>query len=178
VIAGLRSPGVCPECARPFNLSDPRSFITKVPFARWTFWFPGLALAVMGGTAASAVLAFGFGNWGYSLWLGVPFAAGCVLGYRTRGGWIFLVLLAAILVLGLILGVASLSLAGVYCGLVLGLIFAVPILVGVSAGATLRLRLKHSGFSQREYLPVFVFFLLPVFGALLRVALARSPSKR
>jgi hypothetical protein len=124
-----------------------------------------LALSIAGGTAVTAFLVFAMGSWGYSLWFGVPFAAGCVLGYRAKAHVFVLPLLGLIVLLGLIFGFASLNLAGVFCGLTLGGILAGPLVVGIVTGAMLRQSLKLTRFSQREYLPVLLFFLLPVASA-------------
>jgi hypothetical protein len=166
-LSGLHSPGACPECGQRFDLADCTTYALRPPFLRWNFWFPGLCLSVLGGTAVVAILAFALGNWGASLWLGVPFSVGCILGYRLRVRWYLLPLFCLVGILGLILGLVSLSLAGVYCGLVLGAIFLVPIFVGAVLGVVLRHHLKARGFSQASYLPILFFWLIPLAGGVI-----------
>src|SRR5256885_2313689 len=83
-LEGLPSLGRCPECSRDYDLSDPATYSLKPPFVGWVFWLPGLTLAAVTGIALTAIVAFPMGNWGWPLWLSVPFAAGCILGYRLR----------------------------------------------------------------------------------------------
>lgn len=161
------SPGQCPECGRPFDLADRSTFALRPPFLRWNFWFPGLCLSVLGGTVVVAILAFAFGNWGVSLFLGVPFSVGCILGYRLRVRWYLLPLFCLVALLGLIIGLMSLSLAGVYCGLILGAIFLVPIFIGAVLGAILRHQLKFRGYGQASYLPILLFWLIPRAGGVI-----------
>jgi hypothetical protein len=161
-LEGLSAQGCCPECSRFYDLSIPSTYSTKPPFVGWVFWFPGLAMAIGGGMLLTALLAFPMGNWGWPLWFTVPFAAGCILGYRVRVGGFALVLLGLVLVAGLIMGMMTMQLAGVFCGLTLGAITLGPILIGAMLGVGLRSALKQGGFSQRSYLPVLLVLLVPV----------------
>lgn len=160
VLTGLRD-GRCPECGRPFNLALPSTFTTKPPFIGWKFWLPGLLLAIGGGFAATVALLW-MQNWGVALWFAVPFSGGAVLGYRVRSSILILVLLLLILIPGLIMGMMTLNLAGVFCGMALTGIFVGPVLVGTALGAGLRVLLKATNFSQRWHLPVWLLMLVPV----------------
>lgn len=162
MLIGLLSPGRCPECGRGFDLKDPATFAIGIPFLRWAYWAPGLLLSIGGSTLLIACMVVGMHAWGAALWLGVPFAAGSVLGYTVRSRWYVIPLLGLIALSGLIFGFASMNLAGVYCGLVLGALLAGPLVIGAVAGAILRSVLKHSTFSQRQYLPILFMFLVPI----------------
>lgn len=161
-LQGLGTAGRCPECGREFDLLDAATFTTHPPFVRRSYWLPGLLLAVGVGTALMAFLTFVIGSWTSGLWIGVPAAAGAVLGYGVRGGRVVLALLALGLVGGLVVGAVSLQLAGAFCGMALGVIFVIPVMFGVALGAAFRLMLKTTRFSQRWYLPVLVFAAVPV----------------
>lgn len=160
VLDGL-SEARCPECARPFDVRNPRSYSTKPPFLAWTYWFPGLMLAIVGSLLGSVWL-IQMGNWGWSLWFAVPFAGGSLIGYGVRSRWFVLVLLGITLMLSICTGMMMLNIAGIFCGMALAGILLGPIFVGTVLGASLRLILKHSRFSQRSHLPTFLFLLLPL----------------
>jgi hypothetical protein len=161
-LGGLVSPGVCPECGRPFDFADPSSFLSRPPFIRWKFWLPGLALGAAAGIVVTAILAFCMGNWGSALWIGMPLMVGTIVGYRCRTEWYMLPLLGLGAFLAVVAGLMSMSLAGVFCAMILFTVFLVPLLVGVGLGAALRGRLKLSAFSQRGYLPLIGMVLLPL----------------
>ncbi len=166
VLAGLETPGKCPECGRQFDLAIPNSYTTKPPIV-WWLWGPGLILGIGGGLIMTAFLTFVIGSWGYALWIGVPFSTGCLAGYRFRVSRIVLPLLSLAVLLSLILGIASMGLAGVFCGMVLAGIFSVPILVGILLGFGLRAELRRRDSTQSHYLPIVVFLLLPPAWAVL-----------
>ncbi len=155
----------CPECGRPFDFRDPTSFTLKPPLLFWTFWLPGLLLALGGGFGVGALLII-YGNWGAALWFALPFACGVILGYRVMLRWYMLVLFGVILLFSWVIGLMTFGMAGAYCGVVLAVIVAVPICAGIVSGLYLRLRLKRSGFSQREHLPVWLVLAFPLaYGA-------------
>lgn len=157
-IEGLASPGACPECGQDFDLGQPHTFTRKPPFLIWQFWFPGLALAAALGFVGLAKGAYGFGSWGWSLWLATPAAMGAILGYRTPTKPLWITLLSLTLLASFVLGVLSLGLGGVFCGMILSAIVLGPIAVGAFFGMVLRFILKTSGFRQRSYLPVILIF--------------------
>jgi hypothetical protein len=172
VLRDLPSPGVCPECGQYFDLRDPSSFTTRPPFLRWVFWMPGLLLSMGGGFLVMVVVAVAMGNWGSALWVATPLSAGCLLGYRCRVGPALGAVFAIGLTLSLIASAMMLNLAGVFCGLILLGVLLVPIGIGLIFGAILRMHLKGSTFSQRSYLPVLAFLVLPVIWAAIE---GRSP---
>ncbi len=160
VLTGLHA-GRCPECGLPFNLAIAGTFTIKPPLIGWKFWLPGMLLSVGGGLAVMALLIVG-GNWGWALWLGLPFSAGSLLGYRVRSGVFMLVLLGIMLVVSLFMGLAFVNLAGVFCGFALAAIFVGPVLIGTLFGTLLRMVLKATDFSQRWHLPVWLLLITPL----------------
>lgn len=46
----------CPECGRPFDLTDPSTFSTKPPLVRWRLWLPGLLVATGMGVVTFLVI--------------------------------------------------------------------------------------------------------------------------
>jgi hypothetical protein len=122
--------------------------------------------AIIAGAILTAALAFGFGNWGYALWLGVPFAIGALGGYGIRVPRFLVPALILTILLCLIGTTALMGLAGTFCGMVLSGIFSVPISFGTITGMLVRRQLKKSNFSQRAYLPVVAFAMIPVVWAL------------
>jgi len=150
---GLATPGKCPECGRPFDLQDETTFTFKPPMLRWRYWLPALVLAMIASIASIAVCALAMGNWGMATWVAVPMCGGCLLGYGARTKAWILPVLAIVFGLGVILGMMSMSLGGIFCGLMLAGISLVPILFGGFAGWALRSILKGTNFSQRWHLP-------------------------
>ena len=92
---------------------------------------------------------------------GAQFTLGGLLGYGIRAPiwWSIILALAALTVIVTMLIMASL--AGLFCGVILVLLFFVPTFFGLAVGRLLRAALKESTFSQRWYLPVVAFLLLP-----------------
>lgn len=165
VLEGLKGDR-CPECGREFDLYDARTFTLKPPLLRWRLWLPGLLLAGVGGFLPGLVL-LAMGNWGWALWLAMPFAAGVLLGYRVRAGRVVWLISLAITVLMLVLGLVSTGAAGAFCGVLLAIIMLAPIVVGTWAGAILRFIMKQSDFSQRWHLPALLILLFPVICGLI-----------
>src|SRR5947209_7206968 len=81
-LLGLPEPR-CPECGRPFDLSDPRTYTTKPPLVRWRYWAPGFALA-LGVGLASYVLLIQVAGFGWAVTLVLPFCLGTLIGYSCR----------------------------------------------------------------------------------------------
>lgn len=125
------------------------------------------------GTGLVAFDFFVLGGWGVSVWFGVPIVAGVILGYGFRLSKWFLPAFCTLLALGLIGGVISLNVAGVFCGLMLAVIYLVPVMLGGLFGFMLRERLKHSKFRQRWHLPV-----LAAGAGIIIVLLGRGPAQR
>jgi len=159
-LSGLER-GECPECGRRFDLGVPGTYIVGRAYRFWRFWLPGFLLAAAAGTIVTAVsVSRGVLNAG--VWIGVPLALGCMLGYAGRFRALAAILIAITVAGSVAIGMMSLSLAGVFCGLTLAGVFFGPLLLGVALGALLRHILKSSPYSQRAYLRSLVFLLIPI----------------
>lgn len=86
-----------------------------------------------------------------------------MLTYRAKVGKSATWILLALAILGLTAGLFTMSLAGVFCAIIVPAVFVVPVAIGSLCGGLLRTKLKKSNFSQRQYLPILLMF----FGSLL-----------
>ncbi len=150
----------CPECGTQFDPEIESTYLRHPGFVFWKFWLPGFLLAVGGGVLL-CVLFLSANSLGWGLAIGCPFTLGGLLGYGIRAPiwWSIILALAALTVIVTMLIMASL--AGLFCGVILVLLFFVPTFFGLAVGRLLRAALKESTFSQRWYLPVVAFLLLP-----------------
>jgi hypothetical protein len=114
--------------------------------------------------------AFVFPSVGWLVWTAAPLMGASVIGYRCRAKpwvtWLFRGLFGV----GIIVGLMSAGLAGVFIGLILATILFVPIAFGIFLGFMLRETLKVHGFSQAPYLPI-----LAIAGVGLACAIASWP---
>ncbi|MBX3385255.1 MAG: hypothetical protein KF768_01645 [Phycisphaeraceae bacterium] len=158
-LVGLDQQHNCPECGRWFDLDIRQTWTFKPPFAFWPYWMPGLVSAAAVGLIGLAIGAAG-GAWGWSLWIGVPVVAGCVLGYGLRVYRVLQVIGALILAGSLLLGVISMNLGGIFCGIVFGAFVMIPVFFGMALGALVRRNMKRdSAFRMRDYLPIVLMFV-------------------
>lgn len=162
----------CPECGTPFDFDDPDTYTLKPPLVRWRFWLPGLLLAV-GGGMASYLVVLGLAGFGAAGTLVLPACVGAIIGYACRVRTFLIVLLGLVAITGVCMGLASLSLVSLWCGLVLAGIALGPLIVGTLAGVLLRTALKHSRFDQRWHLPLVAFLLLPPAAGLVERAVQK-----
>jgi hypothetical protein len=151
----------CLDCGQPFDPNDPRTFRGRQTFLRWNFWFPGFSLAVVSG-----ILSYGFcltngSDLGLALFVAVPVSAGSILGYSTRLGWFGTAFLGVLSIPAIVFGLMTLDLVGFFCGLTLGGIFSLPLLVGIGVGTLLREWLKGTRWNQRHFLPLVALAALP-----------------
>ncbi|HYF14971.1 MAG TPA: hypothetical protein VD971_07870 [Phycisphaerales bacterium] len=174
-LAGLASPGACPECGRAFDLSEPTTFIRHDVFRRGRYWLPGLIAAALVMAFGLWIGVFGFRSWGWSIWLATPMAGAVLAGYGTSVrswlGWLLLIVFVGV---AFLLMVISMNLGGVFCGLMLAGVVVVPITGAIGLGVALRKALRRSSFSQRWYLPV----LLVSAALLICYALDGPPPRR
>jgi hypothetical protein len=154
----------CPECGRTFDLRDSRTYTTKPPFVRWRYWLPGFLLALVGGSLLLLFITL-FAGFSWAATLALPLAAGALLGYGVRAGWVAKVALAVVLVSGFVCVLMGAGVAGLFCGIIFGCIALVPLLLGALAGFVLRQSLKTSRFDQRWHLPTIFFLLAPLAAA-------------
>jgi len=149
----------CPGCGLTFNPDDNHTYYVAVK-AHWRFWFPGLCLAIGLGVLSYAV-TLTVGDMGSPLFVGVPVAIGAILGYATRVKVWSRLLLAAITIPSVVMVIVSMELAGIFCGVSLGMIFCLPVLGGIGFGVMLRMILKRTSWDQRVFLPVLLIAALP-----------------
>jgi hypothetical protein len=154
----------CPECGSAFDLNDSSSYSTKPLFDRWRFWLPGFLLALGAGAVLYPLLIFyvGFGN---TVTLLLPLCLGALIGYACRVSRFLSILLALFVLSGLLFGLFSASIVGVYCGLVLGAVALGPLAIGTVLGAILRHFLKNSTWDQRWHLPILLLLIAPLISA-------------
>ncbi len=138
----------CPRCGLAYNPFDRFTYATSPVLSRWKWTLLGFVLAVITGVATYAVivlLAFnGSTVLGYGAFFGVPFAVGALLGYFTRPSVWLALLLSLFAILCITMTLCSMNLSGLFCGMMLGLIFLGPALVGVLVGAGLRVLFPRS----------------------------------
>lgn len=153
--------GECPECGRQFDLEIPGTFVFGRAFRFWRFWLPGFLLAGAAGTIVTGAFV-SRGVLTAGVWIGVPLALGCMLGYAGRFRVLAAILISITVAGSVALGMMSLSLAGVFCGMTLAGVFFGPLLIGVALGVIFRRALKSSPYSQRAYLRSLVFLVIPI----------------
>jgi hypothetical protein len=82
VLIGLPR-GRCPECGRPFDPDDPRTYSSRPLLVRWKFWLPGFVLAAVGGVVLYVAIVL-IAGWGAAVTIGAPFCVGAIVGYGCR----------------------------------------------------------------------------------------------
>lgn len=158
---------MCPECARPFDPENPRSFTRLTRFARWRIWLPSLLLATLLGVVTIVVLAT-LGFTGAGLWIGVPLALGTLVGYAGHLKILSTICLGITVIGGILVAMLALNLAGVYCSLVLAGIFFGPVLIGAVFGTTLRSYFKATKwFERRGWIVRAIIVATPVVWSLI-----------
>jgi hypothetical protein len=136
------------------------------PLLRWRLWLPGLGLSV-GGAIFGLVLMPHGGRWGWLTWIALPWAAGAILGCRTRTRWFFLPVLVVLSTLMMSAGGILLNLMSLLTGTVLAGLFLVPVAMGTAAGFLLRLYLDQAGLARQTYVAAIILLGLPVVGGVL-----------
>lgn len=157
---GSGARGQCPECGQSFWLSDETGYTTKPPLLQSKLWLPGFLTAFVFGFGAFAYFHT-TNSLGAGVWVGVPVAMGCILGYRFRVKWWFAILGMLSLLASLLLALVFFHIAGVLCGLILASVILGPLLVGLGIGAIVRMVLKANGWPQATHLPVVLFMAIP-----------------
>lgn len=150
-----------------FDLDDPIAHTLRLPYVGWKFWMPAWIAMLAASGLTVIIVAVALKNWGSALWIGLPLAFGIPLGYTGRfriGGYLIAVLTGVACVA---LTLASLSLAGAFCGLSLAVILFGPIVLGSLVGWVLRRTLRTTSFSQRDYLALLGAFAIPIGWAML-----------
>ncbi len=160
-------PSACPDCGLQYDGGNPETYRNQPMFLRWKFWFPGMATAIVCGVLSYAI-CLQVGELGLALFAAVPVSMGAILGYATRvrqWGLPVVVLMLSATVIMTVIGLIAIGAAGVFCGMMLLGIFAVPIaggfFVGMLAGNLVRRLLANSSWDQRWFLPLIGFIALP-----------------
>lgn len=151
----------CGWCGHSYDTDDPRSFSLQPVFLRWKFWFPGLCLSIVSGVLSYAVCLM-LGDMGFALFVAVPISFGAILGYSVAHmGRLTLFLLGFTAIVGVVFSLVTFGMAGFFCGLTLGLVFIVPVCIGLIMGVILRIILERTSWDQRSFLPILLLALLP-----------------
>jgi hypothetical protein len=167
-------PGACRSCGRTYDPANPASYRTAPAFLGWPFWAPAFFLAMLCGVASYAVVLTTGTELGAALFVSVPASFGAILGYATRVRlWVALAL-GLVLIPGVIISLVTLDLTGVFCGVTLGAIFFGPVMLGIVAGWLLRICLRATRWSQRQYLPVIFFAVAPMLAEVFEARLPRQ----
>ncbi|MEK6233795.1 MAG: hypothetical protein N2C14_03700 [Planctomycetales bacterium] len=151
----------CLRCSLPFDPEDPATFRNSPTFLRWQFWFPGFCLSTVVGVMIYALLKSASQEMGVAMFLAVPVSFGAILGYATDTRIWWALFLGITGVAGVAFTLIAMNVAGLFCGLTLGLFFLGPAMFGVVLGWLLRFTLKGSTWTQRPFLPIVLFILFP-----------------
>jgi hypothetical protein len=134
-------------------------------FMGWQLWLPGLLLAILVGVVtytAIFLVAARQHTMGASLFLVVPVSVGAILGYTTRPRFWSLLLLSILAIACIVCIIVTMNLAGIFCGVTLGLVFLLPTLAGCGLGWMLRVMLKGGFDDQRRYYCLALLSVLPL----------------
>jgi len=167
-------PANCLACGLQYDAARRETFDTHRTSSRWKFWLPGFLLSVTVGTLAYAACLQG-GDMGYALFFAVPVSFGAILGYATRVQTWCYVVLGILAIASVVFMLVSMNLAGIFCGFTLGIIFLVPMFVGLSCGILLRVVLIAGRWDHAWYFRWYVWLIaaLPLVGQQIESALPR-----
>ena len=154
----------CGKCDLKFDSQDTSSFFPERHYDIIQFWMPALLLAIFAGVVCHAY-AVQDNSFGFGLVIGVPVSMGVIIGYSVRlGVWI----IGTFILVSLLMVIGGIFLANIF-SILLGVVFvfavvtAVPALFGVLLGWALRIVLQKTNWSQRHFLPLVAFLLIPHF---------------
>jgi hypothetical protein len=155
------SESTCAECGWQFDPFNKETFAQRQYYSAVRFWLPGVTLAVVSGIFSYAICLTA-GELGFALFVAVPVSVGAIIGYSTPTNvWLSLAL-AIVAIPAVVLPLVSLSFAGFFCGVTLGLIFVLPIIFGSFLGFLLRTQLMTTHWDQRWFFS-FLIIALPYF---------------
>lgn len=167
--------GRCPECGQKFNLDDDTSFTDRPPFSFIVYWAP----AVIALSACWVVLSLVFlqrDSIGFALTLCVPATVGFVASYGFRGPVVRTIFLGCFSLIVTVVTLVSMHAVGVFCGVILGILFLLPFTFGAALGSLLRTIMKEvPRYSQGRHLPVLLALLLPAIVELAERGLTSPP---
>ena len=154
----VSGPANCLACGLQFDPAWPETYVTHRGSSRWKFWLPGFLMSVTIGTLTYAG-CLQTGDMGYALFFAVPVSFGAILGYACRvQTWAF-VFLGILAIASVVFALVAMNLAGIFCGFTLGLIFLVPVFVGLLFGALLRSILIASRWDHAWYFRWYVWLI-------------------
>ena len=167
-------PAICPDCFLQYDPARPGTYATHRSSSRWKFWLPGFLLSVTVGTLAYAACLL-TGQMGIALFFAVPVSFGALLGYATRvQTWAF-ACLGILAIVTVVTTLVMMNLAGLFCGFTLGIIFLIPMFVGLVFGIVLRSILIAGGWDHAWYFRWYVWLIAaaPVIGQQIESRLPR-----
>lgn len=159
-------PAICSSCGLQYDPARPETYQTHRSSSRWKFWLPGFLVSVLVGTLTYAGCLQTGGEMGWSLFVAVPISFGAILGYACRmQTWAFAVL-GIVAIVSVVFCLISGSLAGVFCGFILGIMFLLPTFVGLACGVVLRVILIGRRWDHAWYFRWFAWLIaaLPLIG--------------
>ncbi len=152
----------CPECGKPFDLRDTRTFRYRIPINWFRYWLPPFVMLSVIWLAYAMVL-LERNSVGWALVLGTPASIGILAGYGLNVGTRRIVLFGGMLITGVGTCLIIANAVGPFCGVILSVLFILPFMCGAAFGTILRYSLKDTRwYSQRRHLPVLLALILPV----------------
>jgi len=132
---------------------------------KFQYWIPGLCLSIGLGIAAYAFIYYSYSGigMGYSLFFAVPLSIGAIIGYSQKSiriWWTVGLCLFAIVAVIFVLN--GMGVTGIFCGLTLGAIFLLPVLMGVTLGYVLQQSISKRISKKYNSAPFLMFFILPL----------------
>ena len=104
---------------------------------RFKTWLPGIVITATG-MLMLLVIAIWSDSYGWFMVVGIPFAAGLVLGYMSETQTVVNWLVALIILAGVIGALWIMNVAGLLCGAIAAAVMLTPIGIGVLFGALAR----------------------------------------
>ncbi len=157
-----------PECHRCHLQYDPHkreTYLAEKDFHRVEFWLPGWCFSILVGfiTYAIVFLCFSKQGMGWALFFAVPTSFGAILGYKTGAIKLWWSLgLGFLAIICIVSAIMVSKISGMFCGLTLGLIFLLPVLLGITLGGILRTIMLDRIAQKFSFIPILVFIIFPI----------------
>jgi hypothetical protein len=157
-------PSKCLRCGLPFVPEKPETDATRPRPFQWNLWVPGLLIAIVAGVLAYA-RSVDNSVLGYTAFLGIPFAVGCILGFAVRSPRYWVIPIVSLFAITcIVLAVISAHLNGLFCGAILGALFLGPVFLGALVGLGVQRLARVASWDRRQYFFLALFVGFP-FGA-------------
>lgn len=150
----------CPKCRLQYDSQNAATYRRWPMFLLWKFWLPGMAASIVSGLISYAICLQG-GDMGVALFFAVPVSFGAILGYATHVRYWLLALLGIAVTGSVVLTLVAMDVSGFFCGMMLSLIFLLPVFAGMFVGLVVRYVLKATRWDQKWYLPLLLFAAFP-----------------